>query len=290
MVLQHVGAPTDLSTLAELCGVASVNRALSSRDAEIAELATIGHDNIIARSPLFATRALRTFWSSGLVQDIVAGMLQRALTLRWDGQIYRDIARDLKRYSSINVLVPKDQRRQHLISYYERIKNLEGCAQDPYFWLQYTIAWLSLGEYGLAEKNLETAYAQASRLKSFDTYQIDNTKARFLLERSMTDGRESAFADFSEAHRILRAQISEKTHGYYPFKVAALYGAFWDRLAHTWPYNQRLIYLSACRWVHGMGRALDRSLAEHPDVRNCQEAMERVLGKAGTGRTAKARA
>jgi hypothetical protein len=68
MVLQHIGAPTDLGTLAELCGVGRVNHVLFARNTEISELATVTHDSIIARSSLFATRALRAFWASGLWQ------------------------------------------------------------------------------------------------------------------------------------------------------------------------------------------------------------------------------
>jgi hypothetical protein len=161
----------------------------------------------------------------------MVGILRRALILRWDDKVYWEISRDLMRYSVINVLMPRQQRAHHLVGYYEMIKNLDGCAQNPFFWLQYTIARLSLREYAHAEINLQTAYAQASRMRDFDTYQIDNTKARFLLERCIGGlNRGGALADFREANRILRIQISERRHGVLSFSsgcsLRSVLGAF----------------------------------------------------------------
>ncbi len=84
MILRHIGAPSDMQMLAELTGVERLNRALFARDSDIGELASVGSDNIIAKSPLFAAQVLRSFWHSGRVVKVLSEMLQRALALRND--------------------------------------------------------------------------------------------------------------------------------------------------------------------------------------------------------------
>ncbi len=278
LVLRHIGASSDLSLLAELTGVEFINQALFGRYTGITEFLNLERDNIIARSSLFSTMALRTFWSTGKVAKLMAEMLSRALELRFDGSIYRDIARDLMRFSTIKALLPNEQQENRLVDYYERIKNFEGCSRNPFFWLQYAIARLDMKRFDIAQRYLDTAYSLASRIEKFETYQLDNTQARLLLQRCIDEERSmNAFADFVRANRIINAQVRERRHAYYPFRVASYYGAFWKRVAHAWPEEQRNVFLAACRAISQFIATIDRNLVSHPDVTKCRNAIDQVL-------------
>ncbi|MEJ2379424.1 MAG: hypothetical protein P8Y71_29900, partial [Pseudolabrys sp.] len=183
------------------------------------------------------------------------------------------------RFSMLVPIVPLQEREAHLVSYYERIKNFEGCARNPFFWLQYAIARISIDDYPLAEQYLDTAYALASRFTWFDTYQLDNTKARLLLQRTIHDRPPiaDAFSDFVKASQIINTQMRERRHGYYPYRVATLYGRFWDAIASKWPDEQRSIILGAVKAVQRLLQGVDRHIVAHPDVVRCSEEISRIL-------------
>ena len=279
LALRHIGASTNVDLLAELSGVSRLNRALLARDPNILEFVDVGHTDIVATSAIFATHALRSFWSSGRVVKLLSDMLQRALVLRYDGKEFGTIARDLMRYSKIDQLIPHENHDNQLIEYYEAIKNFEGCANNQFFWLQYAIARLIPKHYDLARRYLETAVALASKIPGFNTYQLDNTKARLLLMESI-DNTDSdvAFTAFLDAHRILMVQMGQGTHGYYPYRVAALYHQFWSAHGRLWELDRKRILIAAAEAVQAKLKTVDRHLLNHADVRRCGAAMEAVLG------------
>jgi len=185
------------------------------------------------------------------------------------------------RFSQIALLIPAERHDQHLISYYDSIKNLNGCANNQFFWLQYAIARLSISDYGLAEKYLETAYGLAKKISGFDTYQIDNTKARLLLQR-IADGTRvgKSFADFVEASRILNQQARSSGQGYYPFRVASLYQGILPRITTEWSADQMPIFFAACRGMAERLDKIDSRLVDHPDIVRCREVMRELLKQA----------
>jgi hypothetical protein len=277
LVLRHIGASSDIDLLAELSGVERLNKALFARDPNIAEFLNIGHDNIVASSPIFATHALRSFWSSGRVVKLLSDMLERALILWHDVRDFGTIARDLMRFSKIDQLIPQEQHDGQLV---EAIKNFDRCATNQFFWLQYAIVRITLRQYSLAEKYLETAFALASKIPGFKTYQLDNTKARLLLMRSLDEPSvHDPFRALIEAHRILMVQIGQGIHGYYPFRVASLYGEYWDKVVQTWAPDQRSVFISAVEAVRGKLAVVDRHLANHADVRRCDGVTHRILSE-----------
>ncbi len=183
------------------------------------------------------------------------------------------------RFSKIDQLIPPEDHDDQLSEYYELIKNFDGCSRNQFFWLQYAIARITLNQFPLAEQYLNTAFALASRIPNFNTYQMDNTKARLLLSRSLARPENyNGFQDFVQAHRILLSQMKQGTHGYYPFRVASAYGQYWDRLVPAWSGDQKDFFLSACDAVNTRLSVVDRHLSVHADVKRCTEAISRILG------------
>jgi hypothetical protein len=184
------------------------------------------------------------------------------------------------RYSKIDQLVPRENHDNQLIEYYEAIKNFEGCANNQFFWLQYAIARLIPKHYDLARRYLETAFALASKIPHFNTYQLDNTKARLRLMEAIDNAdSDAAFTAFLEAHRILIAQMGQGMHGYYPYRVAALYRQLWSAHGRLWEAGRKGTLIAAAEAVRAKLKTVDRHLRNHADVRRCDVAMEAILGK-----------
>lgn len=282
LALRHVGQNVDLDVLTELLGVEGLNRARLSQNPEITELLAIDHEHVVTRSPLFPSLALRAYWNSGVVGELLADILERAYALRYDGDIYRSVARELMRFSKIDQIVPKAGHSEKLLGYYERIKNLEGCSRNQFFWLQYAIARIAADDFLPAERFLDTAYALVSKIADFDTYQLDNTKARLLLSRSIYDPEKcNTFADFVAANRIVQGQMRNEGLSYHPFRVAGLYFELWSKIRGRWDATQKEFLKTACTQILTMAGKVDKRLASHADVKRCVETMAATVKAIG---------
>ena len=181
----------------------------------------------------------------------------------------------------IEGVLPQSRRRERLVEYYDSISNCSACLGNPFFWLQYAIARMSLGEYALAESYLETAYDCAKRTPGFRTYQIDNQKARLLLEKTVAENLESeSFQAFHSAIRIIMRQIKEGSHRHYPYRVAALVGPFLEAFFSGWPPGHQQVARRSVDVIRSRIDSVRGELRKHRDVIACAEALA-ALSKRG---------
>jgi hypothetical protein len=284
LVLRYLNMPTDRWIVAELIGVREVNAVAVRANPAAQEMIGMTSSEIVVKSSIFSRFILSHLPSGRMLIGTLKTMLVRAAELGREARVFRDLERDLMRFSTIEGIMPTGQRREVLINYYETIKNMSPCAGNPLYWLQYAIARLSLKDYAKARNFLDQAYGLARKRTGFSTYQIDNQCARYLLEECAFANREAdSFKTFIEAERLLRAQIRDEVHKHYPFRVAAGYKAFYERFQKAWTQDQRKIVVAACAGIRSRIDSLDADLKRHPHVEECREAMEAVLAEAGSG-------
>ena len=191
---------------------------------------------------------------------------------------HRVLLRNLMRYSTLQSLLPEKHRRAATIRYYEGVKNLYGCRKNPQFWLQYAIACLTLGELDRAERYFKTAYSFAAA-RGYDTYQIDNHFARFLLRRAIELGNpDTCMVSFRRARNIIERQIKDdRLH--YPYRVAKAYHDFYD----TFESKMDSTYLDeiyrAAEYVSRRIESLPKSRQSNRDVMECYADMQRIGDK-----------
>lgn len=130
----------------------------------------------------------------------------------------------LVRYNNISKLISKQKGfNNSTYSFYERIGHYEYTRKNPLYWLQFAIARLADKDYNNAKYCFENAYA-FSEETNFDTYQIDNHYARFLLEDAVTNGLSHNYmAVFKDAREKLMTKRRGDEYKYYNFRVAHLY-------------------------------------------------------------------
>ena len=204
-------------------------------------------------------------------------MLRRAWQLRWVHVRFNNIARDLMRYTLLKRIVPQVED-EHINTYYDQIRDLDACANNELFWLQSTICNIAKKKFELAERHLEQSYALASRRSGFDTFQIDNVKASFLLAREIEHRRpDRDLTSFVEASRIITRQMADPRHGYYPYRAAARYGEFWDAIAIHWDRSRRNLFENACKTVQQCAEKADLYLSRMPEVIQCLTEAARIL-------------
>lgn len=100
---------------------------------------------------------------------------------------YKRVLRSLLSYANIQrVLNHNDPKYKSIIvEFFEEVRQCAFCQNNPHYWLQYAIVKLDDRDFPLAETFFKNAYSYAAKKDSFDTYQIDNHFARFLLENEI---------------------------------------------------------------------------------------------------------
>ena len=124
--------------------------------------------------------------------------------------------------------------------------------------------------------SFDTAYAFAEA-KDFDTFQIDNHYARFLLLRAIRSKDPGDIMDsFREARKFIFEQIeTERRH--YPFRVATLIGEFYDAFAGVLSEGGKNEIAGAAKHVLDRIKVLPDERQEQRYVRDCRKAMQHVL-------------
>lgn len=78
---------------------------------------------------------------------------------------------------------PKRELHKELLDYFSDICKVQYYKENEFFWLQYAMACMDMGEYSLAENNFKLAH-QYEKKKGIESYQIKVQYGRFLLERA----------------------------------------------------------------------------------------------------------
>jgi hypothetical protein len=160
---------------------------------------------------------------------------------------------------------------------YESVKNLPRCKSSPLFWLQYAIASLISQNFDRAKSYFEAAYSFAHDMGTYDSFQIDNHYARFLLERAIVQHDEkSSISVFRESRKLLFSQMTnERLH--YPFRVAAKWAEFYFVFKATLTQSQKEEIKRAATFVIEQISKLPTDRQSHRGVVECWEAMHQIV-------------
>jgi hypothetical protein len=196
-------------------------------------------------------------------------------------QYYFSVLKTLMRYSSLQSLLPEKHRRRATLTYYESIKGLSHAKGQPLFWLQYAIASLvdaeKTEEFERAEKYFKTAYALAEGRQFWDSFQIDNHYARFLLARAISLGDPSScMRDFRSARLLIHNEI-ERERLHYGYRVATLYADFYEKLGPKLKPQDKDEIRRAAKHVCERIEKLPPVSQDQRYVRTCWERLQKII-------------
>lgn len=232
---------------------------------------------ILVRSPVSAQYLLRRIADPNLIVNVLIKMARRANAAAAISPQHRTLYTNLMKFSSLQLILPEDKPNV-IITYYETIKNLDGSKSNVLFWLQYAIACLVIGDLGRAKKYFETSYSLAED-RGWDTFQIDNHFARFLLVQAVENhDHKSALENFRNARNIINRQIrDERLH--YPYRVAIQYQNFFDTFARKFSSAELFEISSAAKVVLEQIQRLPVERKKHRYVSECARAMEYIIDR-----------
>lgn len=210
------------------------------------------------------------------VVDILLEMFLQAHSMRGFSREYEYFLRSIMSFSALQKLLPKVGLRSATIKFYESIQNLDFTKRNPHYWLQYAIARLSF-EDDLDEiaPYFQSSYALAKTI-NYDTFQIDNHYARFLLAKAARENSyDVAYSLYLEAKALLMKQmLREQKH--YPYRVAASVFDFVKIHSASITVSNKKEILGFVSEVLNRIEGLPTEVRRHKHVTTCQKSLSGV--------------
>lgn len=196
-----------------------------------------------------------------------------------DTQQYRKKAIQLVRFANVSQILAQDADGVFIKKYFSNIKVHPLRKKDPLFWLQYATACTEVKEYEMAEKFFASSRGCAQEKISFDSFQIDNREAIFLLKRSIH------FHDYSNSKKMLNQAIrlirnglinhKERERIRKPFRPAIFlhefYLEYYNELEKDIKTSQEI--QKAVKNILRCLAQLPDSITSHPELIDCKKKM-----------------
>ena len=218
-------------------------------DPIVREFVNFEDNTILPKSSLTSSALLEQIFDTEIVVNTLISIMQN-LNDYGKGKVTKQIIRRLMTYTNVqNILNDKDPNHKYnLLRYYEAIKVMPSCRQNPHFWLQYAIVMLSERNYDQAKLYFDAAYSFGEGIPGFDTYQIDNHYARYILENEITCGSQaSCMTAFRNAHSILLDSKHKVEVRYYPYRVARMYYPFYEKYYKGMAVHEKKDFVNSCQ-------------------------------------------
>lgn len=236
--------------------------------------------SIRVKSSVFGEFVLQNVISADYIVDRLIELVKNCEKAKDSSSYFGDIQKEIIRFSFIDRVFKRKTAGDSYKRLYDSIKDLPSMARNPQFWLQYAIARLEDGNYRVSEIHFRTAYSHASRNPGYDTFQIDNHYARFLLESRTKDGStKDEFKAFIDAHALLIKQAKKEKDAYYPYKVARLYYHFYKARGDSYNTDQLKVLKNSCSEMISEINQVPRSAQKYYVIEECYRDLNTMVSE-----------
>lgn len=199
------------------------------KDLAVNELLDFKGQNIKIKSSIIAMWLLK---QQNLLVDVINALIDIAKKADKYQQVNNKYQRllgtiisykHLKFISSLYSQYNKDNLLKIANKLYEEIKNLSYYKDKYFFWLQYAISSLEMGDLQGAEMHFNAAYKKLPN--GMTPFEINNHYARLKFEKILNDKYESSQIGqvIDEIEALLTPTMHEEDDEYYCFKMASSY-------------------------------------------------------------------
>lgn len=248
LISQVSGFNVDMDDLVNALDASQLNSPSFKQNPMVREFVDFDGSSVRPMSSIVANVLLSEIFNTEVVVDVMIRIFKQLNEIRTQNDVER-ILRKMMNYSNLQHILNKTDKdyKFNLIRFFEAIRPLGECAENPHFWLQYAILKLSEYDYKTADIYFKNAYAYAKNRPGFDTYQIDNHHARFLLENEVEFGGQiTCMQAFESAHAILIDPKHRDDSYYYPYRVSQKYFPFYEKYYNGMNDNEKKVFINSC--------------------------------------------
>lgn len=277
-LMENANTPPSLSLISDVLNIDAWAITRSTSFSEANDFIYVRNNEIATRSSIIARFVIRNSLTAEMILSQIARFMERFDKIRVRDKRSLSLFREFQRFSFLEPLVNSPRKRELLIGFYQKIRNLPGCVRNPLFWLQYAIAQMSFERYKDASLYFDSAYSFARADGGVQLRDVDNHYARFLLEsRTKTDDWSDHYDAFKEAHGKLYEQMLRGDNRHYPYDRAKLYVPFIASRGHLLSNEQLKLFSSCCNQVKLATKHLTGELSRNARVLECSRAMDRAI-------------
>jgi hypothetical protein len=213
------------------------------------DLLDISTGRILLKSSILSQTLIESLENDDtLVTTIILSMKNAA---REQTTFAKSYIRDITLFSNLeSIFRNKSLHRRNIVKVYEVAKGLDICKSNPYFWVQYAIAMITLNELDLAETYIENAYTYAKQRGSFDPFQIDNQYSRLLMERCTNSRMKDHFRILTRVQELITSPKAISDQRYYPYRVAMKYFDYYKLYFGELDLGQKYQFINYCEKMY----------------------------------------
>ncbi len=196
-----------------------------------------------------------------------------------NGDKYKKIHEHLMTFGKIQNIFSEQNRFYALSDYYSQLQiSHRG---DPLFWLQFAICKNAQKDFDSAKKYFDAAYSLAKTIVTgFNTFQLDNAYASFLLDRGCYLSADEAINDFFKAHENVEKELrsNDEQYKYYPYRTAKRYFKFYQKhFIHLIPEHQ-IRFKSCCmRVLSRIDQIPEIIVNSNQDIKDCRQDLRKII-------------
>lgn len=245
-------------------------------NAPIREFFDLRDNAFYLKSALVAQHVLTKYHYNEDVRDLIIRLLP---VLDRNSMRYEHLLKMLISHSNLRIVLnQKDKNYRDTINrIYEAAKILEFHKENPFFWLQYAIACMDLGQYERADiylKNAEAYYKKrsASYRKHYveEFWQINTQRARYILETlNKYDDINEIYNSFSQAHYMIITSSTKDM--FFPLRQTSLYENFYNHYYDRLSDDQQVGYQLMC---HEVITVLEKEITKLDKINSTKRASE----------------
>lgn len=191
---------------------------------------------------------------------------------------YKKIHESLMTFGKIQNIFSEQNRFTALSDYYSQIQIVHS--DNPLFWLQFAICKNAQKEFGAAKQYFDAAYSLANKTAGFNTFQLDNAYASFLLDRGCTLSADEAINDFFKAHENVEKELrnNDEQYKHYPYRTAKRYLKFYQKhFKHLIPEHQNR-FKSCCTMVLSRIDLIPENVVNsNQDMKDCRQNLRKIV-------------
>lgn len=272
----------DLDMLSDAIDDTLIGNPMFKRNQIVKEFIDFDNFTIKVKSSILAEVILDKIVDSSIIKKVMVKTFLNFDKKRYNPNYHR-VLRSLLSYTNMQrVLNHEDPKyKSIIIEFFEEVRQCDFCKNNPHYWLQYAIVKLDDRDFPLAETFFKNAYSFAAKKERFDTYQIDNHYARFLLENEINGGHDATCMEiFLKAHNILMDTKHDKDTKYYPFRVARNYKPFFERFYRNMTKKNKEVFIHSCEEMLEMIEKYYKvapTYANRKDVRDAKTQLEQIV-------------
>ena len=260
--------------LTDLMGTEVLNQAEFQRSEGVRQLLDFRYETVKVRSNVVGAHLLKNAIDSSVSLIVLQRLASRAEELS-NKMMFRLLFAELMRAANVGRVLPDSPGV--VLSYYEAVCKLQRARRNPNFWMQYAISNIAMKRYSQARLKLETAYSLAG--EDYDTFMLDTTHARWLLEEACETPkhtREAAMSVFRKARNFLHPLLATREERFNPFRVAGKYRAFFDQHRACLNGADRTEIGNAAKFVLQRVEALPAERRDQRYIRECSRELTRL--------------